>query len=54
MIRIVLVGLVALTCAMPTAAQYPDRPLTILAGYPAGGFVDIVARVLAEIGRAHV
>ena len=48
MIRMVLVGLVALAYATPAAAQYPDRPLTILAGYPAGGFVDIVARVLAE------
>ncbi len=32
----------------PAAAQYPERPLTILAGYPAGGMVDVVARALAE------
>ena len=30
------------------AQQYPERPLTILSGYPAGGLVDIVARFLAE------
>lgn len=48
MIRIVLVGLTALACAMPAAAQYPERPVTILSGYPAGGMVDIVARLLAE------
>ena len=48
MIRIVLVGLIALACAMPAAAQYPERPVTILSGYPAGGMVDIVARLLAE------
>jgi tripartite-type tricarboxylate transporter receptor subunit TctC len=29
-------------------AQFPDRPVTMLAGYPPGGMVDIVARVLAE------
>jgi len=53
MIRILLSGLLALACAMPAAAQYPaERPLTILAGYPAGGMVDIVARLLAEGMRA--
>lgn len=53
MIRIVLVGLVALACATPAAAQYPERPVTILSGYPAGGMVDIVARLLAEGMRAR-
>jgi len=47
-IRIALIGLLALACTSPAAAQYPERQLTILAGYPTGGFVDIVARVLAE------
>jgi len=51
-IRIVLVGLIALACAAPAAAQYPERPVTILSGYPAGGMVDIVARLLAEGMRA--
>lgn len=32
----------------PAAAEYPERPLTILTGYPAGGMVDIVARALSE------
>jgi putative tricarboxylic transport membrane protein len=45
--RIVLYGLLWLV-ALPAAAQYPDRPLTLLSGYPAGGMVDIVARQLAE------
>jgi len=46
--RIVLIGFIALVCATPAAAQYPERPVTILSGYPAGGMVDIVARLLAE------
>jgi len=51
-IRIVLIGFLALACATPAAAQYPERPVTILSGYPAGGMVDIVARLLAEGMRA--
>ena len=45
--RIALCVVVWLT-ALPAAAQYPDRPLTLLSGYPPGGMVDIVARQLAE------
>ena len=30
------------------AAEYPERALTIVAAYPAGGMVDVVARPLAE------
>jgi tripartite-type tricarboxylate transporter receptor subunit TctC len=48
MARIALIGIWLLSIALPAAAQYPDRPLTIVAGYPAGGMVDIVARQLAE------
>jgi tripartite-type tricarboxylate transporter receptor subunit TctC len=40
--------LIALAVAFPAAAQYPDRPVTVLNGYPAGGNVDIVARQLIE------
>jgi tripartite-type tricarboxylate transporter receptor subunit TctC len=45
----VLAVLLLLTVGVwPVAAEYPERPLTILSGYPAGGMVDIVARALAE------
>jgi tripartite-type tricarboxylate transporter receptor subunit TctC len=50
--RIALVGLIALACVTPAVAQYPERPVTILSGYPAGGMVDIVARLLVEGMRA--
>lgn len=46
MIR-VLAALFALV-SLPVAAQYPDRPVTLLAGYPPGGLVDVVTRQLAE------
>jgi tripartite-type tricarboxylate transporter receptor subunit TctC len=45
----VLTVLVLLIAGLgPAAAQYPERPITILTGYPAGGMVDIVARALSE------
>ncbi|HZT63781.1 MAG TPA: tripartite tricarboxylate transporter substrate binding protein [Burkholderiales bacterium] len=47
MVRIAVFAALALG-ALPCAAQYPDRPLTIVAGFPAGGLVDIVARVVAD------
>ena len=44
----------ALAClALPAAAQYPDKPVTLLAGYPPGGLVDTVTRQLAEGMKAR-
>src|SRR5258706_373375 len=48
MTRIALPALIALGAALPCFAQYPDRPLTVVAGFPAGGLVDVVSRVVAE------
>ena len=45
--RVFLAALLALA-ASSAAAQYPDRPMTMLAGYPPGGLVDVVARLVAE------
>jgi tripartite-type tricarboxylate transporter receptor subunit TctC len=39
---------VAASLSFPAAAQYPERPVTMLTGYPAGGLVDVVARLVAE------
>ena len=47
MVRGVL-ALLALVFSLPVAAQYPDRAVTFLAGYPPGGLVDVVTRLLAE------
>jgi tripartite-type tricarboxylate transporter receptor subunit TctC len=48
MLRVLLLVALVLVAALPAAAQYPERPLTIVAAYPAGGMVDIVARPMAE------
>ncbi|WP_439598276.1 Bug family tripartite tricarboxylate transporter substrate binding protein [Falsiroseomonas sp.] len=34
--------------AAPALAQYPDRPVTVIVPFPAGGGTDAVARVMAE------
>ena len=52
MFRFMSLALLALT-ALPSLAQYPDRPVTMLAGFPPGGLVDIVARVVADGMKAQ-
>jgi tripartite-type tricarboxylate transporter receptor subunit TctC len=47
MIRLLLAA-AALAIAAPVAAQYPSKPVTFLAGYPPGGLVDVVVRLVAE------
>jgi tripartite-type tricarboxylate transporter receptor subunit TctC len=47
--RLALITALVLLSAVPAAAEYPERPLTIIAAYPAGGMVDIVARPLADL-----
>ena len=48
MLRLMLLAVLLFGAAVPAAAQYPDRPLTIIVAYPASGMVDIVARPMAE------
>jgi tripartite-type tricarboxylate transporter receptor subunit TctC len=45
--------LAALVLSLPAAAQYPEKPLTLLAGYPPGGLVDVVTRLMAEGMKAR-
>src|SRR3989440_3777710 len=42
------IAVITLCIALPAAAQYPEKPVTMLAGYPPGGLVDVVARLVAE------
>ena len=43
---VLLLGLLSVLPAV--AQQYPDRSVTVLAGYPPGGLVDVVTRSLTE------
>jgi tripartite-type tricarboxylate transporter receptor subunit TctC len=36
----------AVVTAAPCAAQYPDKPIRLLLPFPAGGTVDLVARLV--------
>ena len=43
----------AVAQAKDSAANYPERPITIVVGYPPGGATDVIARVVADhLGRA--
>jgi tripartite-type tricarboxylate transporter receptor subunit TctC len=48
MIRVALACLVVLLSVVPAAAQYPERPVTAIVGYPAGGLADVTLRALVE------
>ncbi|SDD88560.1 Tripartite-type tricarboxylate transporter, receptor component TctC [Cupriavidus sp. YR651] len=43
-------GATALLAALPAMAQgsYPNKPITIVVAYPAGGDTDVLARLMAE------
>src|SRR3954464_13324085 len=43
-----LAALAALIVSSSALAQYPDKPVTMLAGFPPGGLVDVVSRLVAE------
>ena len=46
--RLLVPALTLLALPAPARAEYPERPLTIVEGFPAGGMVDILARPLVD------
>jgi len=51
-----LLGAAALGLALPAAAQvgFPSKPLKLVVGYPAGGSVDLAARVVGDALAARL
>src|SRR5438105_15954471 len=51
--RKILWCLLTLALSHTAAAQYPNHTVTLYAGYPPGGLIDIVARQVAEGMKPH-
>ncbi|RPI46045.1 MAG: tripartite tricarboxylate transporter substrate binding protein BugD, partial [Hyphomicrobiaceae bacterium] len=49
MSRLIALTLAAIvSCAAPVAAQYPDKPITMIVPFAAGGPTDTIARIVGE------
>lgn len=51
---ILLTVALCLGFASTASGDYPERPITLIAPFPAGGAVDIVARALADAVKPHL
>ncbi len=50
--RLLIAAALSLACAGTTAAQtYPSRSITVVAPFPAGGSLDIIARIVSDAMR---
>ena len=48
-IKAALVGLLAAVAGVgPAAAEFPDKPIKIMAPYAPGGNIDVTARIIAD------
>jgi tripartite-type tricarboxylate transporter receptor subunit TctC len=49
LLRLALVGALAVVAVPANAQKYPDRPITMIVPFPAGGLTDVPARVAATM-----
>jgi tripartite-type tricarboxylate transporter receptor subunit TctC len=49
-LKVLAAAFAAVVCAAPAHAQqdYPNRPITMIVPFPAGGGVDVIGRIVAE------
>ena len=48
LLRLALLGCVAMASAAAAQEAFPTRPVTMVVPFPAGGSTDLVARMIAE------
>src|SRR5436189_1164937 len=48
LIAILVAALAVLAGGGPAAAEYPDKPIKIMAPYAPGGNIDVTARIIAD------
>ena len=54
--RLVILGLIVGSSMLAVAASvaaYPDKPVTLIVPYPAGGAADLIARNLSELSKPY-
>ena len=47
-VSLLLIAMTLSFAIAPAEAAYPDRPVTCIVGYPAGGLADVVARAIVD------
>src|SRR3990172_521325 len=51
---VIFLSLLVVAGTIPAQADYPTRPIELIAPYPAGGPADVFARVLAQAAGPHL
>jgi tripartite-type tricarboxylate transporter receptor subunit TctC len=53
-LAVALVAVAALVAGAALAAEYPNKPVTLMIAYPAGGSTDVAARIVAAIAEKEL
>jgi tripartite-type tricarboxylate transporter receptor subunit TctC len=47
-LRVFFAAILLLSAAAPSRAAYPDKPVRVVVGFPAGGPTDVIARIVSQ------
>src|SRR5512142_1190756 len=54
LIATLFLSVVVLAPTLGSAASFPEKPITLIVPYPAGGSTDVAIRALAEVARKNL